>query len=74
MLKFKEKKLRSFVKATSYRIVIITADSLLIFLLTHRLQLALEVVVVSNLYSTGLYFAHERIWDQISWGKIKTGK
>lgn len=69
--KFKETKARSIVKALSHRTIIIAADVVVIFWLTHRYDIALTVVVVSNIYSTVLYFVHERVWDQIKWGRSK---
>jgi uncharacterized membrane protein len=71
VIKYREKRQRSIVKALSYRTLIVMADGLVIFLITHRYDVALMVVVISNLYSTVLYFLHERLWDGIKWGKIK---
>lgn len=71
MAKYRDSKVRSIVKSVSYRTIIVTADALIILLLTHRYDVALTVVVVSNIYSTLLYFGHERLWDRIRWGKIK---
>jgi len=42
---------------------------MLIYLFTGKAKIALGFMVVSNVYTTVEYFAHERIWDRIKWGK-----
>jgi len=69
---FHEKHARSIVKALTYRAVIIVADSILVYVLTRRFDLAAGFVVISNIYSTALYFLHERVWNDIHWGKQST--
>jgi Predicted membrane protein (DUF2061) len=39
------------------------------FFFTGRADIALGFVVVSNIYTTGLYLFHERLWDRISRGR-----
>jgi uncharacterized membrane protein len=67
--KFKEHLKRSVVKALTYRFIIILSDGAIILLITHRYDFALAVIFFSNLASTALYFIHERIWNNIHWGK-----
>ncbi len=62
---------RSIVKAITFRAIILTSDSLIIYLLTHRLDLTLDVMIASNVASTVLYIAHERLWNTIHWGKFR---
>ena len=59
---------RSLVKAFTYRIVIIILDFSVIYLLTHRVDVAVGFMIVSNIYTTAAYFLHERIWNRIRWG------
>ena len=66
---FREHVNRSLVKALTFRLAILTADSVIIYAITHRLDVALTVMVLSNLSSTILYILHERVWDKIDWGK-----
>ncbi len=40
-----------------------------IYLFTEKAEIALGFMVVSNVYTTVGYFAHERIRDRIKWGK-----
>ncbi len=59
---------RSVAKAITYRVVIMTLDFLTIFALSGKLHIALTFMVASNLYTSGAYFLHERIWARIAWG------
>jgi len=59
---------RSLVKAITYRIVIIILDFSVIYLLTHRIDVALGFMIISNIYTTVAYFLHERVWNRIRWG------
>ena len=59
---------RSLVKALTYRVVIVCLDFLVIYLFTHKVDVALGFMVVSNVYTTVGYFVHERLWARIRWG------
>jgi uncharacterized membrane protein len=62
---------RSLVKALTYRVVIVCLDFLVIYLFTHKVEVALGFMIVSNAYTTVGYFVHERIWARIEWGTEK---
>ena len=62
---------RSLVKALTYRVVIVCLDFLAIYLFTHKVEVALGFMIVSNVYTTVGYFLHERIWARIEWGREK---
>lgn len=66
---FREYLTRSIVKAVSYRVVVVMVDFAAVYLFTGRVEIALGFVVVSNIYTTALYFFHERAWDRIAWGR-----
>jgi adenylylsulfate kinase len=66
---FREYLGRSMVKAVSYRVIVVVADFAAVYLFTGRVEIALGFVVVSNIYTTGLYFLHERFWDRVAWGR-----
>jgi adenylylsulfate kinase len=59
---------RSIVKALTYRVVILCLDFLVIYPFTHKVDVALGFMIVSNVYTTVAYFLHERIWARIRWG------
>jgi uncharacterized membrane protein len=61
---------RSIFKTISYRVVILILDFASIYLFTGQIKVALDFMIVSNVYTTLGYFVHERIWDKIKWGKI----
>jgi uncharacterized membrane protein len=62
---------RSVVKATTFRIVVVIADTLIVLALTHRYDLALGFVILTNVASTLLYYFHERVWAHIHWGSTQ---
>ncbi len=67
--KYFEATKRSLVKAITFRLIILCADSIIIYSLTKRLDITAGVVLFSNVSSTILYFLHERAWNGIHWGK-----
>lgn len=68
-IKFNEQTKRSTVKTLTFHFLIICADGVIIFLITHRLDQTVGVIILSNLASIILYFTNERIWNKIHWGK-----
>ena len=58
---------RSMAKALTYRAVIMCADATAIYLFTGKWQVALGFMLASNVYTTVLYVAHERVWAHIRW-------
>jgi adenylylsulfate kinase len=67
--KFKEATKRSIIKAITFRVLILLSDSIIIFAITHRYDITVGVIFFSNFASTILYYFHERIWNNIHWGK-----
>ncbi len=66
---FQEHYKRSILKAITYRFIILLSDGLIIFAITHQYDTTAKVIVLSNIASTIMYFAHERFWNGIHWGK-----
>jgi uncharacterized membrane protein len=66
---FREYLSRSVAKAISYRIVVVIADFAAVYFFTGRAEIALGFVIVSNIYTSGLYLLHERFWDRVAWGR-----
>ncbi|HXN33682.1 MAG TPA: DUF2061 domain-containing protein [Polyangiaceae bacterium] len=64
---------RSIVKALTYRVAIVCLDFLAIYLFTHKVDVAIGFMIVSNLYTTAGYFLHERLWARIAWGTESKG-
>ena len=59
---------RSVVKALTYRLFIVCLDFGAIYIFTHKVEVALGFMIVSNIYTTVGYFLHERLWARIRWG------
>ena len=60
---------RSIAKTISYRVIVVILDFIAIYLFTGQIKVALWFTIVSNIYTTIVYFIHERIWDKIKWGE-----
>jgi uncharacterized membrane protein len=60
---------RTIAKTISYRLIVVILDFIAIYLFTGKWITALGFTVVSNIYTTVVYFFHERIWAKIKWGK-----
>ena len=66
-----EKHSRSIVKAISWRITG-TVDTILIsWLITREVKFALSIGFVELFTKIFLYYVHERVWNRISFGRIK---
>jgi uncharacterized membrane protein len=65
---------RSIVKTITYRVIVVILDFIAVYLFTGKLETALGFTIVSNIYTTIVYFFHERIWDKIKWGKEEYSK
>jgi uncharacterized membrane protein len=61
---------RSLVKSITFRILVIISDTVVMFLITHRIELTAGLVISTNLASTILYYLYERVWSRISWGRM----
>jgi uncharacterized membrane protein len=62
---------RTLAKALTFRFIIIISDGIILYMLTHRYDITLGIMVFSNISSTLLYIMHERVWNNIHWGKHK---
>lgn len=66
---FHEDHSRSIVKAVTYRILIIISNAIVIYLFTGNSSLTANFIGITSVVSTILYFVHERMWNEIHWGK-----
>ena len=65
-----DKHWRSFVKALSWRATG-TVDTIVVsFLVSGRIRLALTIGGVELFTKVGLYYLHERLWNNIPFGRI----
>lgn len=68
---YKETNTRSIVKGISWRIVATTTTILIVYIFFGRLDLAIAAGIIETALKVGLYWAHERTWFKIRWGKKK---
>ena len=68
---FKETNIRSIVKGISWRFVATTTTIIIVYVFFGRLDLAIAAGMIETVLKVGLYWAHERIWHKVKWGKKK---
>ena len=68
---YKDTNKRSIVKGISWRVVATTTTILIVYLFFERLDLAIAAGVLETIAKVGLYWAHERAWFKIRWGRKK---
>lgn len=64
-----EKKLRSFIKSVSWRVLALLNGWMAIYFFTGNLSKSFWISFVANVSGFILYYIHERIWNKIVWGK-----
>ena len=60
---------RSITKAITFRILVIASDFIIITAITHRYDVAIGIIIASNIASTFFYYLHERVWNKVNWGR-----
>jgi adenylylsulfate kinase len=70
----KESHYRSIVKAVSYRILGSATTAGIFFVLTGKGSLSLGAGALDMVLKIGVYFAHERIWNHINFGRSTSVK
>ena len=63
---------RSLAKAVSYRVLGSLATALIVFGFTGKAAISLGAGALDIVVKTGLYFLHERLWNNISFGRAKS--
>lgn len=69
----KEKNYRSLVKSISYRITGTIATFLISYIVTGQLKFAVSIMSVDFISKIVIFYLHERMWNQIKFGKVKGG-
>lgn len=60
---------RSLAKAISYRLLASACTALIFLALTGQLALSLGAGALDMVIKLALYFAHERLWNRIPYGR-----
>jgi len=68
---YKETNKRSVVKGISWRVVATTTTIIIVYVFFGRLDLAIAAGMIESVLKVGLYWAHERAWFKIRWGRKK---
>jgi len=68
---YKETNKRSVLKGISWRIIATTTTVLIVYFFFGRLDLAIIAGFIETVLKIGLYWAHERVWFKIRWGRKK---
>lgn len=63
---------RTLVKTLGYRIILLFSYGIITYLITGRVDVAIEVASITTIVNTVIYYMYERSWNNIKWGvKIK---
>lgn len=62
---------RSFVKALSYRIWGTLSSVAVAYAITRNTALSVTIAFWETVVKVFIYYAHERGWNRIGWGRIK---
>ncbi len=62
---------RSIAKSVAYRLLTLTADFIIIYLVTRGLAQTIVLAIITNVLSTVLYYGHERVWSKVRWGLVR---
>lgn len=68
--KHTETHLRTLVKTITYRIIIIISIFTVTYITTGEIADALAITSITAITGTVIYYLHERIWNNIHWGKL----
>ena len=63
------KKRRSVVKAITFRLLATATTMILVYLITGDFALANIIGVLDITTKIVLYYAHDRVWERIKWGR-----
>jgi adenylylsulfate kinase len=66
---YKETNKRSIAKGISWRLIATGTTVIIIYLFFGRLDLAIAAGLIESVLKVGLYWAHERAWFKVRWGK-----
>jgi len=68
---YKETNKRSIVKGISWRVIATTTTIIIVYVFFGRLDLAIAAGMIETVLKVGLYWAHERAWFKVQWGRKK---
>lgn len=66
---YKETNTRSIAKGFSWRFFATSVTVIIVYLFFGRLDLAIAAGIIETISKVILYYAHEKIWQRVRWGK-----
>ncbi len=69
-----EKSYRTAIKTASWRVVATTDTFLISWFITGKLTLAGAIAGIEVFTKLFLYYAHERVWNRVAFGKVAMAK
>lgn len=67
----RELRKRSLVKAVSWRVIATLTTMSIVFVVTRRVDLSLGIGALDLAAKMVFYYAHERVWSRVGWGKVQ---
>ena len=64
-----ETHLRSVVKGMSWRVIATLVTTIVVWLISGEVSMALFAGLSDSLVKIGLYWGHERVWQTVEWGR-----
>ena len=64
---------RSLIKTVTWRVTGSSATFLIAYIMTGNFAIAGVIGIVQLISNSILYFVHERVWNQIKWGRKING-
>ena len=68
---YKDTNIRSVAKGISWRVFATTTTIIIVYFFFGRLDLAIAAGVIETFAKVALYWAHERAWVKVKWGRKK---
>jgi uncharacterized membrane protein len=65
-----ETKRRSFAKALSWRVFATVITGTVAYVLTGKAGFALQIGLIDTGIKVFVYFAHERVWQRVPYGRV----
>ncbi|MDQ1244484.1 MAG: adenylylsulfate kinase, partial [Campylobacterota bacterium] len=68
---YKDTNIRSVAKGFSWRLFATTTTVIIVYIFFGRLDMAIAAGLLETVAKVALYWAHERVWLKIKWGRKK---
>ena len=69
-----EHPIRTLIKTVTWRIIALITTIIVVYLYSGDFHESLVVGIVANAIKMALYYAHERMWNRINFGRKKAPK